>query len=167
MKTSWITKEVEDFIVENISYCPLTGMLTAKKDRHKIKEGQLLGKIDDHGYVKVSVGNQKRIRAHRVAWFLSYGCWPSDMIDHINRVRHDNRLSNLREADAKLNACNSPQKEQGLKNPYRFIYWDSYSQRWCSVIGKSHRINGYAGKRSFKVSKYGYEEAKRLAQGVE
>jgi len=50
--------------------------------------------------------NRKTFFAHRVAWFLSYGEWPSDQIDHINRNKSDQRLSNLRAATAQQNACN-------------------------------------------------------------
>jgi HNH endonuclease len=35
-------------------------------------------------------------RAHRAAWVIVHGEWPKGEIDHINRVRSDNRLSNLR-----------------------------------------------------------------------
>lgn len=35
-------------------------------------------------------------RQHRVIFFLHYGYWPNE-IDHINRVRHDNRIENLRD----------------------------------------------------------------------
>ena len=33
---------------------------------------------------------------HRVAWALHYGEWPASFIDHINHIRDDNRIHNLR-----------------------------------------------------------------------
>lgn len=44
--------------------------------------------------------------AHRLAWLFCYGDWPEGQIDHINRVRSDNRLSNLRIATASENQMN-------------------------------------------------------------
>jgi hypothetical protein len=45
---------------------------------------------------------------HRVAWLLVHGTWPADQIDHINGVRDDNRLCNLREATAQQNLQSRP-----------------------------------------------------------
>lgn len=46
------------------------------------------------------------VLAHRAAWAMHYGVWPSDQIDHINGDRTDNRIVNLREADQTLNNRN-------------------------------------------------------------
>lgn len=44
--------------------------------------------------------------AHRVVWAITYGKWPERHLDHINGIRDDNRISNLREADERLNSRN-------------------------------------------------------------
>lgn len=45
------------------------------------------------------------VLAHRVAWVVAHGEWP-DKIDHINGVRSDNRLRNLRSVTGKENSKN-------------------------------------------------------------
>ena len=45
--------------------------------------------------------------AHRATWAVQFGVWPEGAVDHINGVKYDNRLKNLREADAKLNGRNA------------------------------------------------------------
>lgn len=35
--------------------------------------------------------------AHRVCWALYYGKWPEQTIDHINGIKSDNKISNLRD----------------------------------------------------------------------
>lgn len=57
--------------------------------------------IIKQGYVNVRFRLDKKfkdMRAHRVAFFLMTGRWP-EIIDHINRIKSDNRWSNLREVD--------------------------------------------------------------------
>lgn len=52
--------------------------------------------INDNGYVLTNVRGRTE-RAHRVVWEVAYGPIPEGFeIDHINRIRHDNRLENLR-----------------------------------------------------------------------
>ena len=39
--------------------------------------------------------NGKFYHLHRLVWFYSTGAWPIGVIDHVNRDRADNRISNL------------------------------------------------------------------------
>lgn len=50
-----------------------------------------------NGYVLIGI-DKKRYVAHRLAWLYVHGVWPEYEIDHINVIRSDNRLENLREA---------------------------------------------------------------------
>lgn len=58
------------------------------------------------GYLKIDLMG-RRYFAHRLAWYLHYGEWPETMIDHINGDRGDNKIANLRLADAAQNAANA------------------------------------------------------------
>lgn len=149
---------VEEYLLNEITYCPLTGLFTKKKS------GRLVGsRCKKCGYVILGTGpNRKTIRAHRAAWFLSYGYWPN-VIDHINRVRHDNRLINLRDTDAKGNAQNTPQVDRAELG-IRCVWFDKSSQRWTSVANDRSIKKGAKVKKSFSVRKYGYEGAKLLAE---
>jgi hypothetical protein len=68
------------------------------------------------GYVYIGIDGVRYL-AHRLAWLYVYGVWPSQMVDHINRVRTDNRIANLREADCSLNAQNAVRPRAGKQLP--------------------------------------------------
>ena len=63
------------------------------------------GSKNGDGYVCL-LWEGRKVQAHRLAWFLTYGYWPG-IIDHINRRRDDNRIANLREVTSKQNQRNS------------------------------------------------------------
>jgi len=58
------------------------------------------------GYWYIGVGG-KQYPAHRLAWFYVHGKWPNGDIDHINRIRDDNRIVNLRDTTTSKNLHNS------------------------------------------------------------
>ena len=82
------------------------------------------------------------------------------MVDHINRIPMDNRLSNLREADYKLNNNNRSQSKKA-KNTFgiRFRMYKSGKDVFIARI----KQDGKEYSKKFPVKKYGYDEAKRLA----
>lgn len=61
--------------------------------------------VRHNDYVKVSADG-KTYLAHRIAWALATGEWPAGEIDHINGIRSDNRLANLRDVPRQINCHN-------------------------------------------------------------
>lgn len=57
------------------------------------------------GYLKIRVDG-RYYPAHRLAWLYQYGEWPKHHIDHINGIRDDNRIANLRDVSVLTNAEN-------------------------------------------------------------
>jgi hypothetical protein len=66
--------------------------------------GMRMGYVSHNGYVAIRVG-PKMYGAHRLAWLYVHGEWPS-VIDHINAIRTDNRIANLRNVDQRTNCEN-------------------------------------------------------------
>lgn len=95
---------------ELLHYDPETGVFTfriATKPRlgGRAQPGKVAG--SEHktiGYVYLCIAKKKYL-AHRVAWLYVHGEWPL-LIDHINGVRNDNRLANLRDSSPLLNSQN-------------------------------------------------------------
>jgi hypothetical protein len=88
-------------ISEFVSYDPNTGDFTWRVARlsfgGKAKAGTVAGTIDKNGYRIIGIAGQ-RYWAHRLAWYVYYGKWPTGQIDHVNMDPLDNRIANLREA---------------------------------------------------------------------
>lgn len=82
------------------------GKLYRKYQNHNHPAGKECGWIDVRGYVRTKLFS-KMTFAHRVIWEMHNGDVPEGMeIDHINGVKHDNRIENLRCVDRWVNCKN-------------------------------------------------------------
>ena len=104
-------------MAETYAYDPETGLVTRISSPHARAIGRVVGHPDGRGYLQIRHGKRELI-AHRVAWLLFYGEWPDPErdLDHINRDRTDNRITNLRLATRSENIVNSPVRNRlGVK----------------------------------------------------
>lgn len=101
-----------------------------------------LNALDKKGYRVGSIFN-KDYKSHRIIWFMIYGYLP-DQIDHINGIKSDNRLSNLREVSNHENHRNMG-VQKNTKTGVTGVQWlkreKSYMARIC-VNNKEIRL-GY------------------------
>lgn len=83
---------------------------TPAKDRckswNKRFSGKIAGYIDGQGYISISI-YRTFYKAHRLAIYYITGLWPIEEVDHINRNRKDNRLTNIRECTKSNNQHNT------------------------------------------------------------
>ena len=79
-------------------YNPGTGNLIRRVSRNtNSMKGQVIKRQPSRRYTVVTV-DMRDYLAHRIIWLYMTGKWPKEQIDHINRIKHDNRWINLREA---------------------------------------------------------------------
>lgn len=96
---------------------------------NKSKVGDVAGSLT-LGYIIISINN-KPYRAHRLVWLYVYGAFPENMIDHINRVKSDNRLCNLRIATRRENAINSKIRSNNSSG-FKGVFFCSRSKKWIA-----------------------------------
>lgn len=109
-------------IDRGFTYNPDTGSIYGVKGNlirrnNKDKYTQLMIMCDNKRYY---------FKAHHFAWYYTYGKMPSGDIDHINRIKSDNRISNLRDISHQKNCIN-----RGVAKGY---CWHKKNQKWVSHI---------------------------------
>lgn len=120
-----------------IEYCPETGVLRWRITDRAKSAGAIAGTKKPSGYVDIKLYG-KIYKAHRLAWFLSFGIWPRFQIDHINRIRDDNRLKNLRDVTCSQNAQNRAIKRAD-GSPVG-ASWHAKSMAWQASIRVGGKI---------------------------
>lgn len=128
---------------EILHYDPETGIFTrlVASSNNKMKAGQVAGGVSDKGYIRIRIRG-KRYLAHRLAWLYVYGTFPTDGTDHVNGVRDDNRLCNLRPATKSQNGMNQG-KQRSNTSGFKGVYWSSQHQKWraqCVANGKKYYL---------------------------
>ena len=135
----------QEYLKECLDYNPDTGVFVWK-DRpvehfqslkgfriHKARfANKEAGTIGAQGYIHIFI-NRKSYRAQRLAWLYCYGSMPLLFIDHINGIRSDNRLSNLREVSNTDNIKNGKKRKNNTSG-YQGITWHKTASKWMAQI---------------------------------
>lgn len=123
-----------------LAYDPATGALTWLSNGRSATRGH------PKGYLCVTVAG-KTYLAHRVAWLMVNGDWPKHQIDHLNGIRNDNRIANLRDVEGRVNyqnqrAARSNNKSCGLLG----VTWDKSRNAWKASIRAHDGSNRFLGR---------------------
>lgn len=98
---------------ELFTYDRETGVIKwRKRTNHNQRKNLVAGYTmsNDTGYIQINI-KCKKYKAHRIAMLLSYGFYGDELeVDHINHVRNDNRLVNLRFVTRKGNSRNQSKR---------------------------------------------------------
>ena len=126
---------------ELLNYDPDTGVFTARVSRGAIPAGKPIGTVRRDGYLECSV-DRRLYLLHRLAWCYVYGDWPTGELDHINGIKSDNRISNLRMVSRKQNMQNQQRPQRG--NPYLGVSWHKKAAKWAAqiVVDRKHKHLG-------------------------
>jgi hypothetical protein len=105
---------------------------------NRVRVGQRAGGKSKSGYRRIHVLG-KRYYEHHLVWIYHYGELPNCQIDHINRIKDDNRIENLRLCpnNHSDNHQNMP-KQNNNTSGYTGVTYDKNRKKWQAQI----KING-------------------------
>jgi hypothetical protein len=133
-----------------LEYCPSTGKLFWRaRDEHWFAGDEALRrricKLWNHSFAGVEAltapdggylsGNclGRKMLAHRAAWAVYYGAWPEHTIDHINGIRDDNRIVNLRDVTRSQNQRNLRRDRRNTSGTTG-VCFDAHNGFWVARI---------------------------------
>ena len=127
-----------EYLRSILHYDPATGIFTRKvSTARRVKVGDIAGSLDGGGYLQIRVQSRLHL-AHRLAWLYTYGEWPKDQIDHINRNKTDNRISNLREVTNKQNLQNAGKRSNNTSG-CPGVRWYKQNSKWVACIAHNYK----------------------------
>jgi len=121
----------QEELKNRLSYDRETGLFFWVRPRKRVKKGDKAG-CNSHGYIVIRIDGVG-YQAHRLAWLWEYGEFPSMEIDHINRDRKDNRISNLRLVSSRENKQNARAKKTN-KSGFVGVCFDARRNKFKAEI---------------------------------
>jgi len=108
-----------------------------KKQVGRCKIGDVAGveRIDGYKVIKI---NNILYYLHRVMFFYHHGYFP-EMVDHINGIRSDNRIENLRGATRSQNGQNR-KKTPNTSSNVKGVSWVKSTKNWKAQITLDNKI---------------------------
>lgn len=153
---------VQSDIASVIKYDPESGLFEWADPA--VHRKPATGYVHSGGYVQFSIRG-KKLFAHRLAWFLSYGTWPGE-IDHINRDKTDNRLCNLRECSRKQNSANQSRRRLNSTGFKGVSYYPKQTiNPWCAFIRVNYRKRNIGSFPTAEAAARAYDAAAIKAFG--
>jgi hypothetical protein len=135
----------QEMVKELFDYDASTGDLVRRVSRsNAVKVGDVVGCLNQTGYLATSIDG-KLYKNHRLVFLYHNGYLPKTL-DHINRIKTDNRIENLREATRPENNRNASKRKDNTSG-FKGVVWDKPANKWRSYInvhGKRHRLGYFA-----------------------
>lgn len=134
-----------EYLRQRLRYCSDTGKLFwiyknlddfSDRDHGRIWNsrfaGNEAGTITKIGYRKIKIDGVV-YSAHRLCWAIHFGEHPSGQIDHINGIKDDNRISNIRVVTHAEN-CKNKSKTKFNTSGVVGVSWSKNVKKWRAQI---------------------------------
>lgn len=128
----------QEKVKEYLEYNPANGFLTwIKRPSKKVHKNSRAGFLRKSGYRGITLFGTSYIE-HHIIWFYVHGYW-ADEIDHINHVKDDNSLSNLRAVTHAENSRNMKKLKNTITGE-QGIYYDRKKDRYTATIRQQGKV---------------------------
>ena len=127
--------------------------------RVKSKFGKPIGATGADGYAHVMLRKDKKyknIRIHRLVWEYFGDKKDSQVIDHINNIKDDNRIENLQLVSFRENVHKN---QTSPKSGVIGVQWASHKQRWAAQININNKRIRLGYRKTIEEAKQLYEQA--------
>jgi hypothetical protein len=154
----------QERLKELLNYDEETGLFTRKKAlaAKGCSINKIAGCLTVRGYWKISI-DKKQYTAHRLAWFYVNGCFPESAIDHINGIKTDNKISNLRLVTHSENLQNIYKSRKNNKTSKTLgVSWYKRDKKWQAEIQVNKKRIHLGRYDSLSEAKNAYLSAKNI-----
>jgi hypothetical protein len=149
-----------NYVQQILDYCPFTGNFTWKiRVNSKVSAGTIAGTPHNRGYIHITIKGKKFL-AHRLAWMFVNKTFPQSAIDHINGIKTDNRIDNLRTVTSSENLQN--QRKPRGKNPYLGVSFNKNTNKWQAHITVNKVQKNLGNFDTAELANEKYLSAKRI-----
>ncbi len=142
---------------EVLRYDPESGFFVwIVSNSNRALAGSVAGTINYYGYVTITIDGKKH-RAARLAYLYMKGCFPEHEIDHRDRVNHNDKWDNLRDATPQLNVRNRGVVKSNTSGITGII---KVGKRWharITVSRKSLHLGCFGSKRDAARARWNAE----------
>ena len=133
----------QEFLKEHFDYSD--GHLWWIKDTSKYgpsRVGKRFGAYNNNGYIVGKIKGKHYVK-HHIIWNYHNGYLPTKQLDHINGVRDDNRIENLREVTNQQNSFNRVGWSKKTSSKFKGVSWHKASGKWqakCNINRKQYHL---------------------------
>lgn len=120
-------QRILSWCIKNLNYDAETGKFFSVRLKREVGSLEL-----SNGYIKLYCMGANKY-AHRIAWLMHHGFMPPNQIDHINGIKTDNRICNLRLATCSQNVANVGVRKSSSTNVTGVAFFTPI-QKWQAYI---------------------------------
>lgn len=158
-----MTTLTAEYVRQRLSYEPETGLFRWRTSAGGVVVGAVAGTPASDGYLQIKI-DRRRYLVHRLAWLITHGEWPANMLDHINGDPSDNRIANLRQANAFQNSHNMAAHRDSASG-HKGVSWSKKDKRWRAQIYVNRQYTWLGNHLTLEEAAKAYADAAEALQG--